>query len=117
MAGKTRTPDQIFHRNILRVEKHATKLFREDVNMMVPWALIASYAYYKKDQNIFSDLFFDKMLRVMYSKWDDINHRHKGLIRKGAKSLFYLAENEYPGQIEGALEDIKETFNIEQRSP
>ena len=43
-------------------DQHAALLFMENLNMMVPYYLMASYAYYKQDDPIFTDMFFDNMI-------------------------------------------------------
>jgi len=88
------------------LDDHAAKLFAKNINMMVPYYLMASYAYYKKDDPIFSDSFFDDMGKTMLAVWDDIDHYHKHLIKKDdLKAGTYLGT--YPSIIEGALEDLR----------
>ena len=64
------------------LDTHAAEIFAENPNMMVPWYLMASYAYYKEDNPIFSDAFFDEMGKTMLVIWDDIEHFHKDKINK-----------------------------------
>jgi len=59
------------------LDQHAAELFEKNINMMVPYYLMASYAYYENDSPIFSDAFFDSMGKTMIECWDDIEHRHK----------------------------------------
>jgi len=40
------------------LDQYAAELFAKNQNMMVPYYLMASYAYYKEDDPIFSDSFF-----------------------------------------------------------
>ena len=58
-------------------DKKAAEIFDKNINMMVPWYLMASYAYYKEDDPILSDQFFDNMAKVMLDKWEEIEHFHK----------------------------------------
>jgi hypothetical protein len=91
------------------LDKCAAELFAKNINMMVPWYLMAAYAYYKKDEPIFSDSFFDDMAKTMLTVWDDIEHRHKDLISKGdLEGGTYLGK--YPTIIEGALGSLRETY-------
>ena len=91
------------------LDNHASKIFAKNINMMVPWYLMASYAYYKEDNPIFSDSFFDEMGKTMLAVWDDIEHFHKHLITKDdLKAGSYLGE--YPLRVKGGLESVRETL-------
>lgn len=84
------------------LDDHAANLFAENINMMVPWYLMAAYAYYKEDDPIFSDHFFDEMGKTMLERWNDINHRHKHLITvDDLRASTFLGE--YPSIVEGAV--------------
>ena len=88
------------------LDDYAAEIFADNINMMVPWYLMASYAYYKKDEPILSDAFFDAMGKTMLERWDDITHYHKHLITvDDLQAGTYLGE--YPSIVEGALEDVK----------
>lgn len=87
-------------------DKHAALLFMENLNMMVPYYLMASYAYYKQDDPIFSDAFFDNMSKTMLERWDDIDHFHKEYINKDdLEAGTYLGV--YPTRVEGALHSLR----------
>jgi len=51
-------------------------------NLLVPWYLIASYAYYVKDNPIISDGLFDKICKDLLQHWDKVEHYHKYLVDK-----------------------------------
>ena len=88
------------------LDDYAAEIFADNINMMVPWYLMAAYAYYKKDEPILSDAFFDAMGKTMLEVWDDITHYHKHLITvDDLQAGTYLGE--YPSIVEGALEDVK----------
>jgi NAD-dependent DNA ligase len=92
---------------MLVLDNHAAKLFAENINMMVPYYLMASYAYYKEDDPIFSDHFFDDMAKTMLEVWDDIDHFHKHLITvDDLNGGTYLGE--YPERIKGGLESLRD---------
>ena len=87
-------------------DQHAALLFMENLNMMVPYYLMASYAYYKQDDPIFSDAFFDNMGKTMLERWDNIAHFHKEYINKGdLEAGTYLGK--YPTRVEGALRSLR----------
>lgn len=84
----------------------AAELFAQNINMMVPYYLMASYAYYKQDDPIFSDAFFDNMGKTMLECWDDIEHWHKKYINKGdLEAGTFLGK--YPSRVEGALRSLR----------
>ena len=91
------------------LDDHAAKLFAKNINLMVPWYLMASYAYYVQDDAIFSDGFFDEMGKTMLAVWDDIEHFHKEHI-----SVVYLEAGtflgEYPSRVEGGLAEVRKKF-------
>ena len=77
-----------------------------NINMTVPWFLMAAYAYYVEDQPILSDASFDRMVHRMIDNWDKIEHRHKELITLDQlKAGTYLGE--YPPMIAGAVKEIR----------
>ena len=89
-------------------DQDAALLFIENLNMMVPYYLMASYAYYKQDDPIFSDGFFDNMGKTMLERWDDIEHWHMEYIKKGdLEAGTFLGE--YPSRVEGALRSLRNT--------
>jgi hypothetical protein len=87
------------------LDDYAAEIFADNINMMVPWYLMAAYAYYKKDEPILSDAFFDAMSKTMLERWNDIVHRHKHFITvDDLEAGTYLGD--YPSIIEGALEEL-----------
>ena len=87
-------------------DQDAALLFMENLNMMVPYYLMAAYAYYKEDDPIFTDAFFNNMGKTMLERWDDITHYHKEYINKGdLEAGTFLGE--YPTRIEGALRSLR----------
>ena len=91
------------------LDNHAAKLFAKNINMMVPWYLMASYAYYEQDDAIFSDGFFDEMGKTMLERWNDIEHFHKDHITKGdLEAGTFLGE--YPSRVEGGLAEVRKKF-------
>ena len=89
------------------LDKHCLDLVDNNDNMLVPWYLMASYAYYKQDNPILSDQVFDKLARKMLKHWDEIEHHHKELITKeDLRAGTYLGE--YPKRVEGAVNHIRE---------
>ncbi len=91
------------------LDDYAAEIFSENINMMVPWYLMASYAYYVQDDAIFSDGFFDEMGKTMLTCWDDIEHFHKRYISTGdLEAGTFLGK--YPSRVEGGLASLRETY-------
>lgn len=91
------------------LDEHASNLFAKNINMMVPWYLMASYAYYEQSDPIFTDTFFDEMGKTMLAVWDDIEHFHKELISEDDLTAgTYLGE--YPERVKGGLKSVRQTY-------
>jgi hypothetical protein len=79
------------------------------VNRLVPWYLMASYAYYMLDRSIMPDEEFDGLCKRLLEEFDFIEHPHKHLIDESsleAGTGYGLREEEYPGMCKGAVEHI-----------
>ena len=90
------------------LDDHAAEIFAKNINMMVPYYLMASYAYYKEDDPIFTDAFYDTLAKNMLAQWDNITHYHKAVIDKDALAAGSFL-GEYPSIIEGALKSLRKT--------
>lgn len=87
-------------------DDYAARLFEKNINLMVPWYLMAAYAYYKQDDPIFSDAFFDSMGKTMLAVWNDIEHFHKEYITESdLKAGTFLGE--YPSRVKGGLDALR----------
>jgi|TARA_R110000796_G_scaffold23112_10_gene66589 hypothetical protein len=51
---------------------------------LVPYYLMSSYLYYKKDKSVLSDSDYDNMCRRIIDMWKEIKHPHKSLVKKKA---------------------------------
>lgn len=88
------------------LDKDCLDSIETNINMCVPWYLMAAYAYYKEDTPILSDSRFDRLARLMLERWDDIEHFHKHLITtKDLEAGTYLGE--YPKRVAGAVKQIR----------
>ena len=89
------------------LDMYAATMFDRNINMMVPYYLMAAYAYYKDDEPIFSDAFFDNLAKTILERWDDIEHFHKDLLTKqDLVAGTYLGK--YPERIKGGLRSLRE---------
>ena len=88
------------------LDQKAMELFSKNRNMLVPWYLMASYAYYREDDPILSDGVYDQMSKDLIQYWDQIEHYHKHLINKDdLVAGSYLGE--YPTIVVEALKDLR----------
>ena len=52
------------------------KIWEDNLNMLVPFYLMASYAYYEEDDPIVSDAEYDTICRMLDENWDTVEHSH-----------------------------------------
>ena len=91
------------------LDKYAKEIFDKNINMTVPWYLMASYAYYKEDNPILTDSFYDELANFMLKNWNKISHRHKKYITTSdLQAGTFLGK--YPTIIKGALDTTKTLF-------
>lgn len=66
----------------------AEQVIASDVNMLVPWYLIASYAYYILDEYIITDSYYDTICFLLMEELDAVNidHQHAHLCSMEALS-------------------------------
>ena len=86
-------------------DEYAAKIIADNKNMLVPWYLMASYAYYVLDDPILSDAMYDSMSKQLLANFDNIAHYHKHLLSKDMlEAGSFLGE--YPSIIAGAVRAI-----------
>ena len=80
-----------------------------NIQMMVPWYLMAAFAYYEQDDPIISDDLFDKLAKKMIKHWDELNHPHKECI---TKDDLYAGSflGKYPSRVEGGLKSLRSVY-------
>lgn len=89
------------------MNKMCVDLVDTNMNLSVPWYLMASYAYYVMDDPIMTDGAYDRLARKMLEHWDSIEHEHKHYISVDMlKGGTYIGE--YPSKVEGAVKTLKE---------
>lgn len=87
-------------------DQYAAEIFAKNINLMVPWYLMAAYAYYEQDAPILSDSFFDDLAKTLLVVWNDVQHRHKQYITVDMLNAgTYIGK--YPGIVEGAVEQLR----------
>lgn len=92
-------------------------------NMLVPWYLMSSLAYYEWDSPFLTDGCYDWICQELGRLWDQIEHRHKHLISPEALSAGtgYDLAGKIPTMIVHAtkalLRDYKDLSEIAPRAP
>jgi len=81
-------------------------VIQKNINLTVPWYLMAAYAYYVRDENIITDSTFDNLAIHMANNWDIIEHRHKYMITLEDLAAGTLLRRDFPGPVIGAAETL-----------
>lgn len=78
-------------------DEYVLGLIASNLNMLIPWYLMACFAYYEEDNPIISDWVFDRMAKSLDNNWDTVQHRHKEyLTRSDVAAQTYLNPKGYP---------------------
>lgn len=97
----TERKDQLFDKDCLDVVD-------DNLNMAVPWYLMASYAYYEEDKPILSDSVFDRLARKILEFWEVIDHLHKDYLNEDMlRAGTFIGE--YPSRVKFALQELRST--------
>jgi hypothetical protein len=91
-------------------DEHAKQLIEDNINMAVPYYLMASYAYYVQDDPIFTDGFYDSLAKQILDNWDNITHRHRDVLNQDNLAAGSFL-GEYPSIVEGALSSLRSQPN------
>jgi|TARA_B110000259_G_scaffold183794_1_gene229634 hypothetical protein len=77
---------------------------------MIPYYLMASYAYYEESDPIFSDSYFDTLAKNILKEWDNLDHYHKHLLdRDVLEAGSYIGK--YPTIVIDSLLELKKGKN------
>ena len=83
----------------------------KNINLTVPWYLMACYAYYEEDDPILTDSCFDRLTKRMIEKWEDIKHQHKDKISLDMlNATTYIGK--YPSRVKGGLDAVRDAYKI-----
>ena len=75
------------------------KPYQNNPNMLVPYYLMYSYAYYKENESLISDTEYDDICKKIIEKWDNITHWHKSLLTLDALKAGTGYDIEYPNRV------------------
>ena len=87
-------------------------------NAMVPWFLMAAYAYEFLNRPILSDETWDHLCLRLKREWRSLRHQHKWIIDPKqliSGTAHYLTVDDYPGVAIGAVTRLIEEHDYEQR--
>jgi DNA ligase-like protein len=106
----------------LPVEQRGTRTVDLSATMLVPWVLMASYAYYQLSAPLVSDDVYDEWTKRLTRVWWRIKHPHKNLITFGHPCGVMLKEEDYPEIVKGATmrlieEGEQREFRQRRRGP
>ena len=80
-------------------------------NMLVPYYLMFSYAYYKENESLITDTEYDYSCRELIEKWDTITHWHKPLLNLESLKAGTGYDIKYPNRVvAAAIALIKENY-------
>ena len=86
-------------------------IYKTDKNMLVPYYLIYSYLYYKRDTSLVSDEEYDSICKELYECWDRIPHFHKHIISKEDLLSGTGYDLKYPDRVKYAAEALADLGN------
>ena len=75
------------------------KPYQNNPNMLVPYYLMYSYAYYKENESLISDTEYDDICKQIIDKWDNITHWHKSLLTLDALKAGTGYDIKYPNRV------------------
>ena len=85
------------------------KPYLTNPNMLVPYYLMYSYAYYKENESLITDSEYDQICQDLITNWNDITHWHKRLLNLESLKAGTGYDIKYPNRVvSAALSLIKE---------
>jgi len=90
-------------------EKMCLDVIDSKPNMMIPWYIMASYAYYVQDDPLLSDGSFDRLVHRLLESYNEIEHQHKSFVTTDAlEAGTYLGE--YPTRTEDVIKQLRREY-------
>ena len=84
------------------LDEQCIQIISSNINMCVPWYIMAAYAYYVEDNPLLEDYTYDRLATKMINHWDEIEHFHKHFLNKDMlQAGTYLGE--YPSRVKDAV--------------
>ena len=87
-------------------------IYHKNINMLVPYYLMYSYAYYKENESLITDSEYDQICQDLITNWDNITHWHKPLLSlESLKAGTGYDIAKYPNRVvSAAIALIKENY-------
>ena len=84
-------------------------IYHKNINMLVPYYLMYSYAYYQENESLITDSEYDQICQDLITNWHDITHWHKPLLNLESLKAGTGYDIKYPNRVvTAALSLIKE---------
>jgi NAD-dependent DNA ligase len=93
----------------MNLDNECLQFVSDNPNLLVPWYIMASYAYYVQDDPIITDALFDRMAKKILKAWDEIDHRHKEYLNEDMlQGGTYVGD--YPPMVEGGVNHLRDIY-------
>ena len=78
-------------------------------NMLIPWYIMASYAYYVQDDPLLTDGSFDRLCTKLLDQYDDLEHQHKSFVDKEQLTAGTFL-GDYPTRIPDVVKQMRREY-------
>ena len=87
--------------------------------MLVPWWIMAAWAYTEGASPILSDACFDAIAERLTAEWDSVNHWHKALLDRASLKTSLAIKGKWPLRAMSAAQVLmtQETIRPELLDP
>ena len=86
------------------------RVWEKNPNMLVPYYLMLSYLYYKKNISLIEDTEFDNLCQTLLEKYDSVEHMHKHLVSKESLTAGTGYDIVYTNMIKNSAMQLKESW-------
>jgi len=92
------------------------KPYLTNKNMLVPYYLMFSYAYYQENESLIEDAEYDQICQDLITNWNDITHWHKPLIKLESLKAGTGYDIRYPERVVNAALALikKDKLNVNE---
>ena len=92
------------------------KPYLTNKNMLVPYYLMFSYAYYQENESLISDAEYDQICQDLITNWNDITHWHKPLLNLESLKAGTGYDIKYPERVVNAALALikKDKLNVNE---
>ena len=85
-------------------------IYHKNINMLVPYYLMYSYAYYQENESLITDSEYDQICQDLITNWNNITHWHKPLLSLESLKAGTGYDIKYPNRVvAAAIALIKES--------